>query len=80
MFTQKTPVRLICMILAIALMLPYVSNAQWVNAAESYTEAVLTSIPERNIIVNYPDYIGSSYSNADLLIPATVEVQNTDGG
>lgn len=40
---------------------------------------VETIIPDRQIIQNYPDYIGAGYTNADLMLPSTVEVSTTAG-
>ena len=40
---------------------------------------VETVIPSRQIIQNYPDYIGESYTEADLMFPETVKVRSTAG-
>ncbi len=49
-----------------------------VKRYEGAMEAVETIIPNRNIILNYPDYI-EGYSTADLLFPETVQVRSTTG-
>ena len=49
-----------------------------VQTYEGAAEEVLTIIPERNIIQNYPNYI-AGYTTADLLFPETVEVRSTKG-
>ncbi|MBE6958503.1 MAG: hypothetical protein E7447_05065 [Ruminococcaceae bacterium] len=40
---------------------------------------VETVIPDRQIIKNYPDYIGDGYTDADLMFPETVKVRSTTG-
>ena len=46
---------------------------------EGTMERVETVIPVRNVIENYPDYVGPSYTNADLLLPETVDVRSSTG-
>ena len=46
---------------------------------EGQMKQVETVIPERKIIKNYPDYIGTGYTTADLMLPETVEVRTTTG-
>lgn len=50
-----------------------------VERYEGAMEQIKTVIPERRIIKNYPDYIGASYTTADLMLPETVEVITTAG-
>lgn len=50
-----------------------------VDRYEGAMEEVQTIIPERNIIQNYPEYIGAEYSTADLMFPEMVEVRTSAG-
>lgn len=46
---------------------------------EGEMKEVETIIPGRKIIKDYPSYIGSGYTTADLLLPETVQVRSTKG-
>lgn len=50
-----------------------------VTKYEGAMEEVETIIPDRKIIKDYPTYIGSGYTTADLLLPETVQVRSTEG-
>ena len=50
-----------------------------VEQYEGQMVQVETVIPSRNIIQNYPDYIGDGYTVADLMFPETVEVISSMG-
>lgn len=50
-----------------------------VQRFEGSMEQVETLIPEREIIKDYPRYIGDGYTVADLMLPETVEVRSTTG-
>ena len=50
-----------------------------VETFDGEMDTVQTVIPTRKIIVNYPDYIGSGYTTADLMLPETVDVRSTTG-
>ena len=50
-----------------------------VEQYEGEMDQVETIIPDRQIIQNYPDYIGDGYTTADLMLPATVDVRTTMG-
>ena len=63
----------------------YLDNAELiplnviVEQYEGEMEAVETVIPDRQIIQNYPDYIGPGYTTADLMLPESVKVRSTTG-
>ena len=46
---------------------------------EGTMEQVESIIVDRQIIQNYPDYIGQSYTTADLMLPETVKVRTSMG-
>ncbi len=46
---------------------------------EGAMEQVETIIPQRKIIQNYQDYLGGTYTLADLMLPETVDVRSTLG-
>lgn len=50
-----------------------------VEKYEGAMEEVETVIPARQIIKDYPSYIGSGYTTADLMLPENVEVRSTTG-
>lgn len=50
-----------------------------VKTYEGAMKEVETIIPDRNIILNYPSYIGEGYTEADLMLPETVDVRSTNG-
>ena len=50
-----------------------------VEKYEGAMEEVETIIPARKIIKDYPTYIGSGYTDADLMLPETVKVRSTTG-
>lgn len=63
----------------------YLDNAELlplnviVEQYEGEMVQVETIIPARNIIQNYPDYIGDSYTTADLMLPETLDVRSSTG-
>ncbi|MBE6959045.1 MAG: hypothetical protein E7447_07860 [Ruminococcaceae bacterium] len=44
---------------------------------EGTMEQVESIIPDRQIIKDYPEYIGEGYTTADLMLPETVKVRST---
>lgn len=50
-----------------------------VKQYEGQMEQIKTVIPERHIVQNYQNYIGESYTVADLQLPVTVDVSSTTG-
>ena len=50
-----------------------------VEQYEGAMKEVETLIPDRQIIQNYPNYIGAGYTTADLMLPETVTVRSTVG-
>ena len=50
-----------------------------VEQYEGHMVQVESIIPDRQIIQNYPDYIGESYTTADLMLPETVKVRTSVG-
>ena len=50
-----------------------------VQKYEGAMEEVETVIPDRNIIKDYPSYIGAGYTVADLMLPESVQVRSTKG-
>ena len=50
-----------------------------VEQYEGEMAQVESIIPARNIVQNYPDYVGKGYTTADLLFPETVMVRSTSG-
>ena len=82
MVYRNVKIRITSMVLILAMLLSYIPVTAWTihaSAEEFSTESVVTTIPARNIVQNYPSYIGDSYSVADLMLPSSVNVQKTDG-
>ena len=50
-----------------------------VEQYEGAMQQVVSIIPDRQIVQNYPDYIGPGYTTADLMLPETVDVRTTTG-
>lgn len=50
-----------------------------VDTYEGTMEAVQTVIPARNIVQDYPKYIGPGYTTADLMLPEAVNVRSSLG-
>lgn len=50
-----------------------------VQKYEGAMEEVETVISDRNIIKDYPSYIGAGYTVADLMLPESVQVRSTKG-
>ena len=50
-----------------------------VEQYEGHMVQVESVIPDRQIIQNYPEYIGESYTTADLMLPETVQVLTSVG-
>ena len=73
--------RMVSILLTVAILISCAPDITLSMSAYSngITSTVTTVIPERNITLNYPDYIGDTYTEADLMFPETVDVQATDG-
>ena len=50
-----------------------------VEEYEGSMKAIETMIPDRQIIQNYPDYIGAGYTTADLMLPESLDIRSTTG-